>query len=158
MAEIKKKLTIIFLAIFMCSLFSLTGCKDPEKEQAVAEAAAAKIELSKVKNALSDIVSERDNLKLKLTTAIEARDKLQDAIEKAKDIKEKLTVLTKERDTAIAKLADTQGIVEKLKSRVAEQVQKVAGLEGQNKKLQGIIAELKENLGGEVEMPSIPKL
>ena len=133
----------------MCSLLGLTGCKDTEKESAIAETAAAKTELTKVKG-------ERDTLKLELATVIEARDKLQVAVDQAKKIKEQLAGLTEERDTAIAKVTETQSIVEKLKGQLAEQIQKVTGLEGQNKKLQEMIDELKKNLGREVEIPSIP--
>jgi chromosome segregation ATPase len=158
MARSKKKPTIIFLAIFLCSVLSLTGCKDTEKENAIAEAAAAKEELIKVKADLANIMSERDNLKLELTAVTEARDKLQAAVGQAANIKEQLAGLTEERDTAIAKAAEAQSIVENLKSQLAEQIQKVTGLEGQNKKLQEMIDELKKNLGGKVEIPSLPKL
>jgi uncharacterized coiled-coil DUF342 family protein len=156
MIRSKKKLTIAFLSILLCSLFGLSGCKDTEREDAIAEAAGAKKELIKVKDNLANIMSERDNLRLELATVVEARDKLQAAVDQAKNIKEQLAGLTEERDTAIAKATEAQGIVEKLKSQLAEQMQKVTGLEGQNKKLQEMIDELKK--GSEVEMPSIPKL
>ncbi|MFC1739108.1 hypothetical protein ACFL1G_08680 [Planctomycetota bacterium] len=156
--KMKQKFTIIFLTILLCSLFSLTGCKDTEKENAIAEAAAAKTELTKVKADLAKITSEQDNLKLELATVTEARDRLQAAVDQAKNIKEQLAGLTEERDTAIAKATEVQSIVEKLKSQLAEQIQKVLGLEGQNKKLQEMIDELKKNLGSEVEIPSIPGL
>ena len=158
MTRSKEKLTIIFLSILICSLFGLAGCKDTEREQAVAEAAAAKEELIKVKADLASIMSERDSLKLELATVTDARDKLQAAVDQAKNIKEQLAGLTEERDTAIAKATEAQSIVEKLKSQSAEQIQKVVGLESQNKKLQEMIDELKKNLGSEVEIPSIPKL
>ena len=158
MGKSKKILILIFLAIFLCSLLSLTGCKDAEREQAVAEAAEAKEGLIKVKADLAKIMSERDSLKLELTAVTDARDKLQAAVDHAKNIKEQLSGLTEERDTAIAKATEAQSIVEKLKSQLAEQIQKVTGLEGQNKKLQEMIDKLKKNLGGEVEIPSIPGL
>ena len=158
MTQSKEKLTIIFLFILMCSLFSLAGCKDTEKEGAVAEATAAKTELTKIKADLASIMSEGENLKLKLAAVTEARDKLQAIVGQAKNIKEQLAVLTEERDTAIAKATEAKSIVEKLKSQLAGQIQKITGIEGDNKKLQEMIDELKKNLGGEVEMPSIPKL
>ncbi len=58
----------------------------------------------------------------------------------------------------IAKATGAQSIVEKLKSQLSEQIQKITGLEGQNKKLQEMLEELKKKLGGEMEIPSIPKL
>ena len=158
MTKLKKNLALIFLSILLCSLFSLAGCKDTEKEEAVAEAAAAKTELTKIKANLANIMSEGENLKLKLAAVTEARDKLQAMVGQAKNIKEQLAGLTEERDAAIAKATGAQSIVEKLKSQLAEQIQKVTGLQGQNKKLQEMIDELKKNLGSEVKLPSIPGL
>lgn len=158
MARSKKKPTVMSVVIFLCSMLALTGCKDTERKEAVAEAAAAKAELTKIKANLASIISERDNLKSELATVVGARDKLQAAVDQAASMKEQLSKLTGERDTAIAKATEAQGIVEELKSQLAEQMQKITGLEGQNKKLQETIDELKKNLGGEVEIPSIPKL
>ena len=100
------KLTTTFLSILLCSLLSLAGCKDTEKEKAVAEATAAKAELIKVKADLASVMSERDSLKLELTTVVEARDKLQAMLGRAGNIKEQLAELAKERNTAIAKTAE----------------------------------------------------
>lgn len=158
MTKPKEKFIIIFLAILLGSSLSLTGCKDTEKEKAVIEAATAKAELAKVKADLAKIMSERDNLKLQLATVTEARDKPQAAVDQAINVKEQLAELTKERDTAIAKAIDAQTMVERLKSQLQEQMQKVVAIEGQNKKLQEIIDELKKKFGGEMEIPSIPKL
>ena len=158
MAKMTKTLTVVFFAMFLCSLFSLTGCDDPEKENAVAEAAEAKTALSKVKETMAGIVSERDNLKLKLTTVTEARDKLKTAVEKAKEIKGQLAGITKQRDEALAKMADAQTTIANLKSKLSGHIQKITGLEGQNKKLLDMIAELKKNLGGGAKIPAIPKL
>ena len=157
MTKLKKNLALMFLSILLCSLFSLAGCKDTGKEEAVAEA-AAKAELTKIKANLASIMSERDDLKLKLTVVTDARDKLQAMVGQATNIKEQLAELTQERDTAIAKATGAQTMVEKLKSQLGEQIQKVLGLEGQNKKLQQLIDELKNKLGAEVQIPSIPNL
>ena len=158
MTKPKEKLTIIFLAILLFSLLSLTGCKDSEKEKAVAEAAAAKAELAEVKADLAKITSERDNLKSELAAVIEARDKLQAATDQTIDFREQLAELMKERDIAIAKVTDAQTMVDKLKGQLQEQIQKSLGLEGQNKKLQEMIDELQKKLGSELEIPSIPRL
>ncbi|MCJ7615586.1 MAG: hypothetical protein MUO43_03510 [Desulfobacterales bacterium] len=156
----KKKnvnLVVLLLIAAVVSL-GLTGCKDADKEKALAETAAAKTELKKVKADLASIMTERDSLKLELATVIEARDRLQALVGQAPNIKGQLAELTQERDTAIAKATGAQTMVEKLKSQLAVQIEKITGLEGQNKKLQEMIDELKKNLGGEMEMPSIPKL
>ena len=115
MTRSKGKLTIIFMSVVICSFFCLTGCKDAEKDKAVKEAAVAKTELAKIKTSLAGIISERDDLKFKLVTAMEARDKLQAIAGQTASIKEKLSVLTKERDAAIAKTAEVQDMVGKLK-------------------------------------------
>ena len=153
----KKKVAILLLGL-LCFSISLAGCKDTEKEKAIAEAAAAKAELIKFKGDLAKIMSERDSLKSELTAVAEARNKLQAMVEQAGNIKEQLAGVSEERDAAIAMAAEAQSIVEKLKSQLAEQVKKITGLEEQNKKLQEMIEELKKNLGSEVKMPSIPKL
>jgi len=165
-----RKLTIIFLAVLLCSSLGLTGCKDTEKEKAVAEAAAAKAELSAVKVILAQSETERDNLKTsmtnlseslknaksELTTIMQARDKLQAAVDQAMNVKEQLAELTKERDTAIAKAMSAQAMVDKLKGQLQEQIQKVVGLEGQNKNLQEMIDDLKEKLGEGLNIPKLP--
>ena len=155
MKKSKKNLSIVFLAIFLFSLFGLAGCKDAKTEEALA---AAQKDLMRVKTELAKITSERNDLKLELTAAIEARDKLQAMVGETADIDDQLVVLTKERDTAIAKATEAQGMVEKLKSQLAEQIKKVTGLEGQNKKLQEMIDELKKKLGSDLKLPSIPEL
>jgi chromosome segregation ATPase len=152
----KKKVTILLLGL-LCLSTGLTGCKDTAKENALAEAAAAKTELTKVKADLAKITSERDNLKLEMATVTEARDKLQATVGQTANIKEQLVSLTEERDTAVAKATSEQTIAEKLKGQLAEQIQKIAGLEGQNKQLQAMIDELKKKLGDGIEIPSVPK-
>lgn len=156
MERSKGKLTIILLSILMCGLLGLAGCKDAEKESAIAEAAAAKTELAKVKADLAGVIGERDGLKLELATVIEARDKLQVAVDQAKTIQEQLAGLTKERDAATAKATEAQGIIKRLQSQLDEQIRKVVGLESENTQLQEMIAELKKNFGNMVENPSIP--
>ena len=152
----KKKVAILIFGL-LCLSTGLTGCKDTEKENAIAEAAAAKTELTKVKADLTKITSERDNLKLELATVIEARDKLQATVGQTTNIKEQLAGLTEERDTAVAKATSAQTIADKLKGQLAEQIQKIAGLEGQNKQLQAMVDELKKKLGGGIEIPAAPK-
>ena len=155
MTKSKKNLAIIFLSIL---LFSLIGCKDTKREDAIAEAAEAKTELAKIKESLASIMSERDDLKFELASVKDAHDKLQAMAEQAANVEEQLAGLVEERDSAIAKATEAQSMVEKLKSQLAEQLQKITGLEGQNKKLQDMIDELKESFDSEVEIPSIPEL
>ncbi|MBN1126835.1 MAG: hypothetical protein JXA82_17650 [Sedimentisphaerales bacterium] len=153
----KKKLAITFLPILLCGLFSMTGCKDTAKENTLAEAAETKKELLTVKADLAKITSERDNLKKELAAVKEIQDKLPAATDQVATVQKQLSELTKERDTALAKATDAQALVEKLKSQLQEQIQKVTGLEGQNKTLQEMIDQLKKQLGGSVKIPELPK-
>lgn len=158
-----KKNVMILLFGLLCFSIALTGCKNTEKEKAVAEAAEAKLELTRVKGLLEETEIERDNLKAKvvevsdsLKTAQTKIDGFLETTNQAGDIKDKLAELTKQRDAETAKVTETKSMVEKLKSQLAEQVQKITGLEGQNKKLQEMIDQLKKKLGSDVEVPSIP--
>lgn len=158
MSKTKIKLTIILLAILLCTSLTLTGCKDTEKEKAPANVEAAKAELAKVKTDFAQITSERNNLKLELDAVIEARDKLQAAADQTMNIKAQLDQIIRERDSATAKLTDAQAMVQNLNSQLNEQILKANGLEAQNKKLMEMIDELKKKLGTGPEIPSIPKI
>ena len=152
-----KKVLMLLLIVAVVSL-GLTGCKDTEKEEAIAEAAMAQTKLAEIKADLASMMSERENLKLELTTVTEARDKLQGMVEQAATVKGQLAELIEERDAAIAKVTDVQTLADQLKSQLAEQVKKFTELEGQNQKLQEMLEEMKTKLSGEIEVPSIPGL
>lgn len=173
--NILKKTFMLLLITTVISL-CLTGCKDAEKESAIAEAAATKTELAKVKAELGDAISKLDtavtdaknaqtiieNLKGQLsvqTQKIEDQNKtIQKMIGQAKDIKENLVGMTQERASAIAELTISKAAIEIFKSQLKDQTQKITGLEGKNKKLQEMIEEMKKKLSGKTEIPSIPKL
>ena len=146
---------ILISMVLLCG-FLLTGCKDSAKEEAIAEAAASKSELTKVKDSLAKMLSERDSLKLKLTTVMEAHEKLQSITKQATNVQEKLTTLTQQRDAAIAKATGAQTMVDNLKTQLSDQVKKFTELQGQNTKLQEIIDGMKKKLGSEIEVPSLP--
>ena len=161
MMNSKKKLGVLSLAILMLGLNTLIGCKDSGKGQAAPEAA----ELARVKSILEETQKERDSLKAKVTEISESLKAAQSKIdtlvtgsEQVVNIEDKLAKLTEEKDAAIAKAKDAQNLTENLKSRLQEQIQKVAGLEGENKKLQDMIDELKKRLDSNLEIPSIPKI
>jgi chromosome segregation ATPase len=162
--KMKTKLAIVFLAA-LCCLLGLSGCKDAEKEEALKETAELRTELIRVKGILTKTEIERDELKAKVSELSEslkaAQTKIDDLMQsssQAVDITEQLARLTEQRDTAIAKATDAQTLVEKLGSQLQEQLQKSAGLENENKKLQETIDELQKKLDSEVEIPSLPKL
>jgi len=159
-------------------LLALPGCRDPEKERALADAKTAKTTLAEVRTQLEGVKAtlettqkERDglkanvgdlsgaieNLKSQLAAITQVRDKLQAAADQVMAMKAQLTQLTQDKDSAIAKAADALGLAEKLKSQLQEQMQKIAGLQEQNSKLQQAIDELKKLVGAtkvpEVSLP-----
>ena len=160
-----EKIIFIFLTLFLYTLLGLNGCKDTEKENAIKEAAEAKTELASLQSILEKTKMQREELKANLSEVTEslnaAKTKMDTLIQsgtQAVNFKEKLDELAKQKDNAIAKAADLQTMVQTLKTQLQEQLQKVTGLEGQNTKLQQLIDELKNKLGAEVQIPSIPNL
>jgi chromosome segregation ATPase len=168
------------LALFC--LLALTGCKDAEKEKALADAKAAnttlaevKTQLESVKGELTTVTQARDHLqtaakaadttlaeaktrleslKGELATVTQTRDQLQTAAKQVETLRDQVTQLAKDKDAALAKAADALNAADKLKSQLEEQVQKIAGLQEQNKKLQQLVDDLKKKLG-EVKLPGI---
>ena len=160
-----EKFIFISLALLLYTLLGLSGCKDTEKENAIKEAAEAKAELVSLRSILEKTKMQREELEAKVSEVTEslnaAKAKMETLIQsgaQAVNFKEKLDELTTQRDNAIAKAADLQTMVQNLKTQLQQQLQKVTGLEGQNKKLQQIIDELKNKLGADVQIPSIPNL
>jgi chromosome segregation ATPase len=134
------------LALFC--LLALTGCKDAEKEKALADAKAANTNLAEARTQLESVKGE-------LATVTQARDQLQTAAKQVETLRDQVTQLAKDKDAALAKAADALNAVDKLKSQIEEQVQKITGLQEQNKKLQQLVDDLKKKLG-EVKLPGIP--
>ncbi len=156
-------------------LVALSGCKDPEKEKALADAKAAKTALAEVRTELgvvkatldatqkerdglrtnvSDLSTSLESLKLQLSTVAEVRDKLQVTAEQVTTLKEQLTQLTQGKDSALAKAVNAQNMVVKLQSELQGQIQKTTVLQEQNNKLQQAIEELKK-LGSSIKIPGI---
>ena len=161
MIKLKKIVHIVSLTILILGLHVLTGCKDTGKGQVAPETA----ELTRVKSRLEETQKERDSLKAKVSEISESLKEAQTKIDslvkdagQVTDIEDKLAILAEEKNAALAKVKDAQTVVENLKSRLQEQIQKVTGLEGQNKKLQDMIDELKKSLDTNLEIPSIPKV
>ena len=160
----KKKVMVLLLGL-LCFSIGLTGCKNTEKEKAVAEAAEAKLELTRIKGVLEETQIERDNLKAKVVEVSESLgmaqtkiDSLLEANNQVGDMKDKIAELTTERDSGITKTAEAQTLVETLNGQLQEQILKVTGLEGQNKKLQDSIELLKKQLGSDAKATELPKL
>jgi len=135
------------LLVLFC-LFALPGCKDAEKERALADAKAANTALAELKTQLGDV-------KVKLAAATEARDKLQAAADEAATLKNQVAQLTQERDAALAKAAEAQNMVEKLNRQLQDQIQKVTALQEQNAKLQQAIDQLNKIVSA-IKPPEAP--
>jgi methylase of polypeptide subunit release factors len=116
----KKKLTIKFLILLLCSLV-LAGCDNSveERDKAVAEAEKAKTELAQVKAELEETQSERDELKENLATVSEnwekANSELTAVTQAHDDLLEQVNELTDERDSAIDQAKDAKATIEKEK-------------------------------------------
>lgn len=126
---------VALFALFCLCFFS--GCKDPEKEKALADAEAAKTALAEVRTELQAVKATLDatqkeregfktkvsvlsasleNLKTQLTAVTEVRDKLQAAAEQVTTLKDQLILLAQDKDAALAKVASAQSMVDKLQS------------------------------------------
>jgi len=113
-------LRLALLALFC--LLGLPGCRDPEKERALADAEAAKIALAEVRTQLegvkatldttqkerdglkanvSDLSASIENLKTQLAAVTQVRDKLQAVAEQVTALKGQLTQLTQDKDSAL---------------------------------------------------------
>jgi len=165
MTKPMEKFIFISLALLLYTLLGLNGCKDTEKENAIKEAAEAKSELATVQSILEKTKMQREELEAKVSEVTEslnaAKAKMETLIQsgaQAVNFKEKIDELTTQKDNALAKAADLQTMVQTLQTQLQQQLQKITGLEGQNKKLQQIIDELKNRLGADVQIPSIPNL
>ena len=121
----KKKLTIKFLILLLCSLV-LAGCDNSveERDKAVAEAEKAKTELAQVKAELEETQSERDELKENLATVSEnwekANSELTAVTQAHDDLLEQVNELTDDRDSAIDQAKDAKATIEKLSIRLKE--------------------------------------
>ena len=109
MKKVKKVSVLLIIAAVVS--FGLTGCRDAGKEGTVAETSTA--ELAKIKADLAGIMSERDELKMKLAAVTEAHDKLQASAGQTAGATDQLASLTEERDTAVANATEAQSMVEK---------------------------------------------
>jgi chromosome segregation ATPase len=122
-------------ALLSCALV-LGGCRDKEKQQALARAAEAELTLSKVKANLMRAESEVASLKEESGAAKSARDELAEQVKQ----------LTSERDNAIAQTAGGQDAVKKLASQLSDQINKAAELQNQVTQLQKVIEDQRQTV------------
>lgn len=151
--------------VVLALVFGLVGCKDAEKERALAEVEALKVQLAETTKKLDEFKVELEkerlekktlnsqvgtlsgtieSLKTQVTSITEARDKFQALAGQAGSLKEQLAQLTSEKDSAVAKVADLQGLMGGLRGQLDDQTEKAEGLEEENSKLQKLLDELKK--------------
>ncbi len=118
---------VVAVIMLLCCSVVLTGCKDTEKEKALEEVSNLKAQLTKVEADLTQITSERDDLKA--------------VADKVITLEEKTAKLLRERDHALDKAAGADVLLKQLKSQLAQQVQKALALQEQNKTLQDTISK-----------------
>ena len=126
----KKKLTIMFLAA-LCLSLSLTGCKDAEKEKAIAEAEEAKAKLATVSIALEKAGNEKKALEAEMTTISETLKKSNLELDNVTQARDQLNEQVIKLQEQIEQL---QVSIEQLKNQLKEKAEEVI-----NSKLYGIV-------------------
>jgi chromosome segregation ATPase len=120
--------TLGFLAVLICAS-ALAGCKDKQKEEALAEAEQARVSLTKVKGDLARTRRELADLKEELAAVKENRDELHTQVEQ----------LIEERGGAIAAAEKTQETVRDLTTQSTQQAQNVEALQNEIKQLRALV-------------------
>lgn len=131
----KWKRILTFLLALGFSLV-LTGCKDAQKQKAIAEAKAAKAELAQVKAALEQAQNERNALRTDMTGISESLEKVKSELANVKRAPDKLqgqvNKLSTSRDAAVTEAKNAR-------VRIVE-------LQGELKVAQAAVADLQEKL------------
>lgn len=105
------------------------GCKDEEKERALAEAEEARLELAKVKTALIRAHREAADLKEELAAVKETRNELQAQIDQ----------IIKEHGTIIAQAGNAQERLRQLAAQSDDQAKSLSTLQSENSELKAMV-------------------
>jgi chromosome segregation ATPase len=179
--ETERSLTMIgsfkvwVAVVAVCGVLALPGCKDEEKEKAIADAKAAKqsladaqTQMAGLKTELTAAQKERDDLKgnvgnlttsltgvkTELTSLTATKDQLQKTVDTIPAMKDQLTQLAKDKADALVKATNAEALVADLKTQLKTITDKVASLEAEKAKLLASIDDLKKK----VSSISIPGL
>jgi septal ring factor EnvC (AmiA/AmiB activator) len=125
---INHKSVCAFVVVLACTL-ATGGCKDKQKEQALAEAQEAQASLVKVRADLAKTKRELADLKVELTAVKEDRDALQAQVKQ----------LTEERGGALAEALKTQETVKSLAAQSSQQALSVGSLQNEIKQLRALV-------------------
>ena len=111
----------ILLLLFTCCL-TLTGCKDPEKEQALQEVEELRIELSDIEDSLAETKKEKDSLKSKADELIETLATTEEQLNEKNDLydtlQERLVKIEQQNNSLKTEVENLQAT---LKSDLQEQ-------------------------------------
>ncbi len=124
----RNALTLGFLGALICA-WAIGGCKDKQKEQALAEAQQAQVSLAKARGDLARTRRELADLKEELAAVKEDRDGLHAQIQQ----------LIEERGGVIAAAAKTQEAVRSLTTQSTQQAQSVDALQNEVKQLRALV-------------------
>lgn len=139
----KAKFFFSFIVI-LCGIF-LTSCDD-EKKQALADAAAAKMELTQVKADLIKALAERDGLNVEISKLHDEISHLQSELEDYQQGREEFEELSKEKDAAQAKTKSSEEIIAKMTAMLKEYASKNKELTETIQTQQAKIAELQSQI------------
>ncbi|MBW8001112.1 MAG: hypothetical protein FVQ80_03715 [Planctomycetes bacterium] len=117
----QKNRTILLLLLFTCCL-TLTGCKDPEKEQALQEVEELRIELSDIEDSLAKTKKEKKSLKSQTDELAETLETTEQQLNEKNDsydtLKQNFAKIEKENDSLKNKIENLQ---QELESDIQEQ-------------------------------------
>lgn len=113
----------------MVCMLALGGCKDKQKEQALAEAQEAQSSLVKVRGELAKIKRELADLKVELDAVKEDRDALQAQNKQ----------LIEEHGGVLAEAQKTQETVKSLAAQSSQQALSVGSLQNEIKQLRALV-------------------
>jgi uncharacterized coiled-coil DUF342 family protein len=131
-----RRIVIIRCVIALVFPLTLTGCNMNES--------------AKLKAALEQTETERDDLRAKIAVVTQSRDQLQEQVNEFTQARDKLqqqiNELTKSRDIAVAGAQKSQDEISRLSSQLQAEVQKVRELQDQQSQVLIAIAELQNKL------------
>ena len=106
----------------------IAGCKDEERKQALAEAEEARLEMVKVKTALSRANREMTDLKEELAAVKETRNELQARIDQ----------IIKEHGSVVAEAGNAQERLRQLAAQSDDQAKSMSTLQSENAELKAM--------------------
>ncbi|MHC4394167.1 MAG: methyltransferase domain-containing protein [Planctomycetota bacterium] len=146
---VKEKLTIAILLVLCCA-FVLPGCKDTEKDKAVAEADSVKAKLAEVLAVLNNTESEKENLQAQVAQISaelkKARSDTAAVLKLYEASRTQAVELDDERNAAVAEAKDAKAAVKKLTARLKEKTDRIREFEEWVAELQATVKYLEDRI------------